>query len=206
MVQTSSIISRAAVRGSASGLLFMAFFGTLWAGTGVMGLQGWGFPYVELAAVFVGITLIIGGISLIRASKRLSNQVSQEDARRWKRIRFWFNITFIAEGLAIGIAIAICNATNFTDLIPAIIALIVGIHFLPLAHLFQLRIYYVTGLLLCLLAIITLLVVPESVTLFEHQIIAPLSIIGFGSSLILWTTGLTIWLKAKKMLSLATLT
>ncbi|MGE7767074.1 hypothetical protein [Peribacillus sp. NPDC096540] len=203
MVQTSRIISRAAVRGSAIGLLFMAFFGTLWAGTGVMGLQGWGSPYVEFAAVFVGIMLVIGGISLIRASRQLPNQVSEEDARRWKRIRFWFNIIFIAEVLAVGITIAICNITNMTDLIPAIIALIVGIHFLPLAHLYQLRIYFVTGSLLCLLAIITLLVMPEIVTLWKHQIIAPLAIIGFGSALILWATGLTIWLKAKKLLCIA---
>lgn len=39
-----------AFRGSGIGVIFMAVFGTLWAGTGVMGLQGWGFPYVELAA------------------------------------------------------------------------------------------------------------------------------------------------------------
>lgn len=33
-----------AFRGSGFGVIFMAVFGTLWAGTGVMGLQGGGFP------------------------------------------------------------------------------------------------------------------------------------------------------------------
>jgi hypothetical protein len=42
MVQTSSTIPGTAVRGDASGVLFMAFFGTLWAGIGIEGLQGWG--------------------------------------------------------------------------------------------------------------------------------------------------------------------
>lgn len=39
MSQTT--IPRAAVRGTASGVIFMAFFGTLWAGIGIRGMQGW---------------------------------------------------------------------------------------------------------------------------------------------------------------------
>ncbi|MEY8191770.1 hypothetical protein AB4X15_19195 [Peribacillus simplex] len=186
-----------AFRGSGIGVIFMAFFGTLWAGTGVMGLQGWGFPYMELAAIFVGIIMVIGGISLIHASQKMSNQVSGDGARRLKRIGFLFNMVFIAEGLLIGIAIVICNLINQTDLIPGVIAIIVGIHFLPLASLFQIKVYYATGVLLCLLALITLLIVPDTVMFGEHQILAPLSLLGFGCALILWITGLTLWLRIK---------
>lgn len=186
-----------AFRGSGIGVIFMAVFGTLWAGTGVMGLQGWGFPYVELAAIFVGIIMVIVGISLIHASQKMSNQVSDDGARRLKRIGFLFNMVFIAEGLLIGIAIAICNLINQTDLIPGVIAIIVGIHFLPLASLFQIKVYYATGVLLCLLALITWLIVPDTVMVGEHQILAPLSLLGLGCALILWTTGLTLWLGIK---------
>ncbi|WP_230159937.1 hypothetical protein [Peribacillus sp. Bi96] len=196
-MQTSRLISKEAFRGSGIGVIFMAFFGTLWAGIGVMGLQGWGFPYVELAAIFVGIIMVIGGISLIHASQKMSNQVSENGARRLKRIGFWFNMVFIAEALLIGAAIAICNMIDQTDLIPGVIAIIVGIHFLPLASLFQIRIYYATGVLLCLLALVTLFIVPATVMFGEHQIIAPLSILGFGCALILWTTGLSLWLSVK---------
>lgn len=88
----------------------------------------------------------------------MSNQVSEDGARRLKRIGFLFNMVFIAEGLLIGISIAICNLINQTDLIPGVIAIIVGIHFLPLAALFQIKVYYATGVLFCLLAFITWLV------------------------------------------------
>ncbi|MGW8424055.1 DUF7010 family protein [Peribacillus simplex] len=185
-------------RGSGIGVIFMAVFGTLWAGTGMMGLQGWGFPYVELAAIFVGIIMVIEGISLIYASQKMSNQVSENGARRLKRIGFLFNMVFIAEAVLIGIAIAVCNLINQTDLIPGVIAIIVGIHFLPLASLFQIKVYYATGVLLCLLALITLLIVPDTVMFGEHQILAPLSLLGFGCALILWSTGLTLWLRLKK--------
>ncbi|SIQ03667.1 hypothetical protein SAMN05878482_101150 [Peribacillus simplex] len=187
-----------AYRGSGIGVIFMAVFGTLWASTGIMGLQGWGFPYVELAAIFVGIIMVIEGISLIHASQKMSNQVSEDGARRLKRIGFLFNMVFIAEGLLIGIAIIICNLINQTDLIPGVIAIIVGIHFLPLASLFQIKVYYATGVLLCLLALITLLIVPDTVMFWEHQILAPLSLLGFGCALILWSTGLSLWLRLKK--------
>ncbi len=187
-----------AYRGSGIGVIFMAVFGTLWAGTGIMGLQGWGVPYVELAAIFVGIIMVIEGISLIHASQKMSNQVSENGARRLKRIGFLFNMVFIAEAVLIGIAIAVCNLINQTDLIPGVIAIIVGIHFLPLASLFQIKVYYATGVLLCLLALITLLIVPDTFMFGEHQILAPLSLLGFGCALILWSTGLTLWLRLKK--------
>lgn len=43
-VDERKLMMKEAFRGSGIGVIFMAVFGTLWAGTGVMGLQGWGFP------------------------------------------------------------------------------------------------------------------------------------------------------------------
>jgi len=153
-----------------------------------------------VAAVTIGTVLFIGGFSLIRATRKLTYQVSKTDLIRGKRTRFWFNIIFAAEGLAIAITIAVCNATQHTELIPPVIAIIVGVHFFSLAPLFQVRVYYFTGSLLCLLAIITLRFVPVMVTVGEHQINAYMSVVGFGSCLIFWVTGLAIWLIGKRLL------
>src|SRR5699024_1359442 len=141
------------VRGTAVGVLFMAFFGTMWAYVGIMGLHGWGNPWVLVASLIVGIALFIGGCLLIFASRELTNQAPDVDGRYRKNIGIWFNIIFVAEGLAIVIAIAVCNRTGHTELIPLVIAMIVGIHFLPLAYLFQVKIYYFTGVLLCILPV-----------------------------------------------------
>ena len=65
------------MRGVASGVLFMAFFGTLWASIGIGGLQGWGGLWLAIVAVLVGIALLSGGISLLLASRRLPNQVAE---------------------------------------------------------------------------------------------------------------------------------
>ncbi|CAM3405506.1 hypothetical protein PALU110988_20975 [Paenibacillus lupini] len=193
MTQTSSTIPRAAVVGTASGVFFMALFGTLWAYTGIMGLQGWGLPLLLVIAIIMGVSLFISGFSLIIASRQLTNQASTTDVRLGKRTRLWFNLIFAAEGIAIAIAIAICNNTESTELIPLVIAIIVGVHFFPLAPLFQVKFYYWTGALLCLLPIVIRLFVPAEFTLGEHQINAYMSITGIGSALILWATGLIIW-------------
>ena len=200
MTQSSETITASALRGTASGVIFMAVFGTLWAYTGIMGLKGLGGPLLLITALAIGIALIIcGGVSLIRTTRVLTNQVSKEDLSREKRRRVWFNVIFAAEGLAIAITIAISNVTRHTELIPVIIAIIVGVHFLPLASLFHVKLYYFTGALLCLLAIGTLLFLPEKISLGEHQIHTFMSVVGLGSALILWGTSLAIWLMGRSL-------
>lgn len=201
MAQTSSTIPGVAVRGVASGVLFMAFFSTLWASIGIGGLQGWGGLWPTIVVVLIGIGLLIGGISLLLASRRLSNQVAEEDARRGRRIGMWFGITFASEGILIAVASVICNAINRFDLFFPIMAIIVGLHFLPLVALFEVQMYYLVGVLLCLLAIITLVVVPESATLGGQQISAQWVVLGFGAALILWGVGLGLWLLGKRLLA-----
>lgn len=202
-VPSSATIPSAAVRGVASGVLFMAFFGTLWADIGTGGLQGWGSPWLLIVSVIIGIGLLIGGISLLVASRRLSNQVAETDIRRWKRTQIWFGITFASEIVLIVVASVICNALNRFDLFFPIMAIIVGVHFFPLAALFEVKLYYLVGALLCLLAIITLFAVPESVSFGGQPITAQWVVLGFGAAIILWGVGLGLGMLGKRLLTLS---
>jgi hypothetical protein len=200
---TPGEIPRAAVRGVASGVLFMAFFGTLWSSIGAGGLQGWGAPWLSIVAVLIGVALGIGGIIQFYGSRQLGTRIDEADAQPWRKTGIWFGIVFTLEGVSIGIASAICNATGHFDLFFPIMAIIAGVHFFPLAPLFQVRSHYLTGALLCLVAIITLLVVPARVTIGNREIIAWWTVVGFGCALILWTTGLALWLQGQRLLHLA---
>ncbi|MFF2091370.1 hypothetical protein [Paenibacillus sp. NPDC058174] len=203
MDNSTSSIPGAAIRGTASGVIFMAFFGTFWAYTGVMGLQGWGTALLLIIAVAIGLVLFLSAASLIRASRKLANQGSKSDLRvsKMKGKKFYF--IFAGEGVAIYIAVLLCNSLGRPELIPGIIAIIVGIHFFPLAPLFQVRLYYVTGALLCLLPIVTWLSFSQKVIIDGHEVVAYMAIIGLGSALILWATGLAVWLQGKSLLSAA---
>lgn len=81
--------------------------------------------------------------------------------------------------------------------------MIVWLHFFALARLFQVKIYHVTGGLLILLAAAALPAVPGRVTLGMHQILLSWSLPGFGSALILWGTGLAMWLTHRRLLGAA---
>ncbi|WML44572.1 hypothetical protein [Neobacillus sp. PS3-40] len=200
---SQTIIPRVAIRGTASGVIFMAFFGTLWSGIGIRGLQGWGFLWLLIFSLLIGVILLIGGIVLIVKSKRLSNEMGEGDFHRWKRKNRWFGIIFGLEGVFIAADAAICGSTNHLDLFVPVMALIVGAHFLPLAYLFQVKIYYISGSLLCLLSAITLLTLPVIVNTEKHQFMVWWTSVGFGSALILWGTGVAVWLKGHRLLNRA---
>ena len=202
MAQTTRVIPKALVRGMARGTFFMAIFSTLWAYIGLVGLNGWGGLWLWIPPAIIGIALFCSGISLTRAAEQLTDPVSEENALRWKKKRRWFGIIFATEGLAMGIVSAICGATGHYNLIFPLMAIIAGLHFFPLAPLFNLKSHYVTGALLCLISIITLLTVPARTTLGGQQIIAWWSVVGFGSALILWLTGIAILLYGRNLLRL----
>lgn len=201
MSQTT--IPRAAVRGTASGVIFMAFFGTLWAGIGIRGMQRWEFPVFITLSLLIGVVLFISAFALIKSSSQLSNEVIKEDRNRWRKKNRWFGIIFSLEGLLIAIAAFICVSTNHLNLFVPVMALIVGAHFFPLASLFQVPIYYITGTLLCLLATIVMLTFPVKIIVSDHQIMAWWVSVGFGSALILWGTGVIVCLRGFRLLSMA---
>ena len=196
---SESVISRAEIRGTASGVMFMAFFGTVWADVGIGGLQGLGSIWLLILAIFIGAALFFSGIALIRSSRNLNST----NARGSKNVDKWFNIVFATEFVLIIIAAIICNTVGHFDWFFPIMAIIVGVHFFPLAYLFQVRAYYVTGTLLCLLAIVTLLFVPLKISLGQHQINTWWTLVGLGSMLILWITSLVILSVGRRLLRMA---
>ena len=200
---SQTIIPRAAVRGTAFGVIFMAFFGTLWAGIGIRGLQGWGFLWLLILYLLIGGILLLGGIVLIMNSKRLSNKMVEGDSYRWKRKNMWLGIIIALEGILMATASVICESTNHLDLFVPVMALIVGVHFFPLAHLFQVKLYYISGSLLCLLSIITLIALPIRVSWGNNEIMVWWTFVGFSSALVLWGTGVVVRIAGQRLLNRA---
>src|SRR5690625_3135669 len=111
MAQSLKNIPRAHVLGPAIGVLFMAFFGTMWAYVGIMGIQELESSWLLIVSITLGIVLSIGGCFLVFKSRKLPNHIPNIEAGYRKNIRSWFNVIFIAEGLAIMVAILVCNIT-----------------------------------------------------------------------------------------------
>ncbi|MFS0728261.1 hypothetical protein [Paenibacillus sp. 1P07SE] len=193
MSNQSSTVTREAMTGMASGVMFMALFGTMWAFTGFGGLQVLGSTALITIPLLPGTTLFMAGLFLVRTSRRLPPQADTTDAAAGKKTKRLFNLIFAVQGIAIAITVLLCVNTGRSELIPIIIALIVGLHFFPLARLFQVRLYYGTGGLLCLAAVATWLFLPAELTIGDYEIATYLTVTGFSSAIILWGSGLAIW-------------
>jgi hypothetical protein len=196
----NSRLPRQAVQGLASGIFFLTFFGGLWALTGTSFLQG---AFRIGTYIFIGLVTLIFfgvGVMLLRSARSLSPAVVPEDVAGSRRSGIWFGMVVGGEVLLVVLAGNLLSLFGATSLIIPVVALIVGIHFLPLAGLFHVRVYYLTGVLLCLLALIALVAL-----LLGIQIAGPSPanwsyFVGMGAALVLWLTLLSLSRFARELM------
>lgn len=130
-------IPRVAIQSVATGLLLMAVFTTVWAGIASGSLNS-DAKYFEIAFFS---TLVIGFIGssvyFFSVAKRFPVLSSDADKARGKKDGMWFGIIFGGEGLGIFIAVNLVINLGHPDLVIPVIALVVGLHFYPMAKLFK---------------------------------------------------------------------
>jgi hypothetical protein len=136
-VTPSALPPRAAVVGVVTGLFLMAFFTVMWSANTLAAWPaavGWLTlaAFAALAACFVG-----QGVRLIRVRGRFPAQLSADDEKYRRSSGRAFGLIFGAEVLAIWIAVLVLNNTGNTDYVVPVIALIVGLHFYPMARVFR---------------------------------------------------------------------
>jgi hypothetical protein len=132
------VIPDAAVKGVASGLIMMAVFTLMWTGIAFDGgLIGTIYQWVLIIFPIPAIIFFINSINLFKQAKYFPKSASEADLAEEKRAGKWFGIIFGAEGLGIFIGINIVTNLGHPDLVIPAIALVVGLHFFPLAKVFK---------------------------------------------------------------------
>jgi hypothetical protein len=201
---TSISALRAQIRGRASAGFLLAFFGAAWWGWGVGGIQelfsGETAAFYSILALATGI-LVSGGILLLRAARRLPRDTSParkaRDAAVGKRYRA-FGAVFGLEIVIIAVGIVLLNVFHHPEFRLPFVTIVVGVHFLPLARLFTVRLYYVIGVLLVLVSVTVMLVVPVSTLIGNRQ--AWDVLVGSACAVILWLTGIYSVLRGRRFL------
>jgi Family of unknown function (DUF7010) len=197
---TSVSALRAAIKGRTSAVYFLAFFGAAWWAWGLAGIQGI-FPG-ETAAFFIvlalaPIILLSGGILLSRAADRLP----RDTAPARKRPGRAFGLVFGLEIVIIALSIFLLNVLHHPEFRLPFVAIVVGVHFLPLARIFNVRLYYVVGVLLVLASVAVMLAVPVSTMIGIRS--AWDALVGSICAVILWLTGIYAWLRGRSFLEQA---
>lgn len=144
--------------GLAGGSLWLIFVGVGFADSSLAAIQS---PLATSALVLVSaaaLALSAFGVHLIRTAWRLPHgPVDDLSRRRRRRIGRQFGMVLAAE--ALGCAAVSLLFSHHWKLIPALSLVIVGLHFLPLARIFEVPRYYITGTLFCIIPIATLLTI-----------------------------------------------
>lgn len=185
-MQTHSI-PRAAMLGTASGVLLMVVFSSVWASLAAGSLNGWGDAVLTPLVWILGIIQLIAGIYLLIAARRFPAATAEQQGEG-RDIGKWYGIVFGAEGVLIGIASALCNVLGYSDLLMPIIALIVGLHFYPFARIFKRRIDYWIATWTCLVALVALIAFPTTTPTLVGGISINLQwlICGLGAAIATW--------------------
>lgn len=182
--------SVAHLRGRVSGALILTCFGTVWCVLALLfwpARPAWSIPAASIAAAAL-IALAIHRLWLLKNIPSMDDPVA---AAKGKRDGMWFGIIFGGEGFLIWLAVNILQNLHRSEWIPLAAGAIVGLHFLPLARLFQASIYYWTGSL-SVFAMILCAFIPNADT---RVLYAALSM-----AAILWLTALTVLLRIPAMM------
>ena len=147
------IVPAIAVEGTATGMIMMAVFTTMWAGVAYSGMQA---PYSYVLIIFPALALYfaINAVKLFKSAKYHPALTDEADIARGKKQGKWFGIIFGAEGLGIFIAINLVVNLGYPDLTVSAVALVVGLHFYPLAKVFRRTIDYYLATWSTLIAIL----------------------------------------------------
>ena len=193
-------LPRAALLGLVSGIFFLTFFGAFW---GFISAAYMNSAFQAIAFLLVGLVTLgfFGiGVILLRYASTLPKTVSPVDAAIGKRIAMWFGIIFGIEFLLIALANILLPTFQLDRFIAPMTALIVGIHFFPLARLFRIPVYTLTGVLLSALALVALVALLLGLPIAGPSPYNWSLFVGFGTTLVLWLTLLSITRFALKVM------
>ena len=143
---------------------------------------------LSLAGVILLVWIGILGLRAARAG-RFAPQPTSEQRKAGQQIGRRFSEISELEGAAIIVAVVVLNVVHRSHAIGPVIALIVGVHFFPLAGLFGVLTYYATGALGCLIGIIGFCI--DDFRLRR-------TVVGFSFGCLLWITAVTMLIRASQ--------
>lgn len=147
-----------------SGIWILNLFAALWCVAAVVG--------GELPLPVLIVPVAISGALITWGYRATANFSEARNPRIGRLVGIWSAV----EGVTIFLAINVCRNIGAPNASLPVVAIIVGLHFLPLARGFPRPLYYATGTGLVVIGVIALLLPGADRYAFT----------GFGSAIILW--------------------
>jgi hypothetical protein len=193
----SVLITDIALKRIASGLLMMAIFTFFWASCAYYGLLDSSYRWLLSIFPISCVIFIYNAFRLIKEARNLPGLPLEDqdgEKKRTKRFRY----IFAGEGIGIYIAVLVVTNLHHAELTVPAIALVVGLHFIPLAKLFKRKFDYFLAAWSILIAFLAFNFSLNK-TLSESEVLA---FTGIGMSVSTTVYGLKMILAARETLNL----
>lgn len=178
-----------AATGGGRGALVVSMFGAGWLGWG-LGEAGVFNGVVGPAFGFIALFLLACSIYTIRRGRLLGKQYPPVPASRRRAVQRSFLLVVIIEVLAIASVFILSDRIHRPDLGADWCAMVVGLHFVPLARTFRAPVLGVFGILITLWSILCWV-------LFRSNALVITTTLGTG--ILLWATAVSALLRARKI-------
>jgi hypothetical protein len=167
--------------GAGIGALVLTGAGALWSVVALMfraDTAAWEYAVVALPVLALAALAVSRMVAVARHPKpELPDASKIEGARQGRRIGMLFASVLLVEAVLIAVASVLLQHFHRPLLIPVAVMAIVGVHFVPLARVFGIRTYRVTGIVLVGLAAGSLWIHDEATRVFA---------LSLASALVLW--------------------
>ena len=151
----NSSTTATALRQRVGGLILMSVFTLFWASVAFFAFANSAYKFMLLIFPTLSVFFTYQAIQFGRLAKALPDEVSANPEEEKKRKRLFLIITS-AEGLGIFLAVNIATNLGHPELrIPAL-ALVVGLHFFPLAKVFKRNMDYYLGAWSTIIALVAI--------------------------------------------------
>lgn len=183
---TDTVSAGARLRALGRRSLFGSLGGTILVLLGMMGLRGWGGSLPFVVPAVIGALFVLGAATLLsRASK------DPAAASQYSAVRGHYLLVTRLEYLGFAATVVVFGyVLSQVQFIVPICAIISGLHFLALGQLLRMRSAYIRGILLCVLAAATMLVLPAQATVgapVSGSVMVWPIVDGIASALVLWS-------------------
>lgn len=159
------------------GTLVLSVFAVIWAFAGASGLASQG---AALAIEITGAALTAVAIALAYRKGAAPSPRMVSLPENWARAVGIVNVVEVAAVFAV---IAASNASGHPEFVPAAIALVVGLHFFPLARLYDQWQYKGTAVLLSVVAVVGFVLIAAGLSGEGVR-----AVVGLGSAVALWAS------------------
>jgi len=169
--------------------IIMSFFGFVWLGWGFSAIADVShFRWTAWAAFFVAGAVLMGfSIAAVRSGRALMKAHGTSRREFWRARGKSFRIVTIVEALGCIVVIVLANIFHRPEWIASGISFVVGLHFIPLARIFNFPAYYFIGGLIAAWDIVSVTVVKPSNSI---------ALASLGTGAILWITAIVVMIRS----------